>query len=136
MLQVAYIRENRERVLNGLAVRNFPNAENSIQEILSVDEVRKATQTELDAVLAESNKISKEIGNLFKSGEQQKANILKEKTGQLKELSKDLNEKLNTTQAQLKELLYQIPNIPHKTVPSGSLKKTMKKFSVKETFLN
>ena len=120
MLQVAYIRENRERVLNGLAVRNFANAENSIQEILSVDEVRKATQTELDAILAESNKISKEIGNLFKSGEQQKANILKEKTGQLKELSKDLNEKLNTTQAQLKELLYQIPNIPHKTVPSGS----------------
>ena len=57
MLQVAYIRENRERVLNGLAVRNFADAENSIQEILSVDEVRKATQTELDAILAESNKI-------------------------------------------------------------------------------
>jgi seryl-tRNA synthetase len=120
MLQVAYIKENKEQVLKGLAVRNFKNAESIIQEILSVDEIRKATQTELDAVLAESNKISKEIGNLFKSGEQQKATILKEKTGQLKEESKDLNEKLNATQVQLKELLYQIPNIPHQTVPSGN----------------
>jgi len=120
MLQVAYIKENKEYVLKGLAVRNFANAETIIQEILSVDEIRKATQTELDAVLAESNKISKEIGNLFKSGENQKATILKEKTGQLKEESKDLNEKLNTTQVQLTELLYQIPNIPHQTVPSGN----------------
>lgn len=120
MLQVAYIKENKEHVLKGLAVRNFENAETIIQEILSVDEIRKATQTELDAVLAESNKISKEIGNLFKSGEHQKATILKEKTGQLKEESKVFNEKLSTTQVQLKELLYQIPNIPHQTVPSGN----------------
>lgn len=120
MLQVAYIKENKERVLKGLAVRKFTDAETIIQEILSVDEIRKATQTELDAVLAESNKISKEIGNLFKSGEQQKATILKEKTGQLKEQSRDLNEKLNTTQVQLTELLYQIPNIPHQSVPSGN----------------
>ena len=120
MLQVAYISENIEHVLKGLAVRNFENAKTIIQEILRVDEIRKATQTELDAVLAESNKISKEIGNLFKSGENQKATILKEKTGQLKEESKDLNEKLNSTQVQLKELLYQIPNIPHQTVPLGN----------------
>jgi seryl-tRNA synthetase len=120
MLQVAYIKENRVQVLKGLAVRKFANAETIIEEILSVDEIRKVTQTELDAVLAESNKISKEIGNLFKSGEQQKASILKEKTGQLKEQSKNLNEKLNTTQVQLTELLYQIPNIPHQSVPSGN----------------
>ena len=120
MLQVAYIKQNKELVLKGLSVRNFTDAESIIQEILNVDEIRKATQTELDAVLAESNKISKEIGNLFNSGERQKATILKEKTGQLKEQSKDLNEKLNTTQIQLTELLYQIPNIPHQTVPSGN----------------
>ena len=120
MLQVAYIKENKELVLNGLAVRNFVNAETIIKEILAVNEIRKATQTKLDAVLAESNKMSKEIGILFKSGEQKKATILKEKTGQLKEESKDLNEKLNTTQDQLKELLFQIPNIPHQSVPSGN----------------
>ena len=120
MLQVAYIKENKERVLKGLAVRNFANAETLIQEILTVDEIRKATQTELDAVLAESNKISKEIGILFKSGEQQKATILKEKTGQLKDKSKELGEKFNTANVQLTELLYQIPNIPHQTVPTGS----------------
>ena len=70
--------------------------------------------------MAESNALSKEIGNLYKSGEAQKANLLKEKTGQLKEASKDLSEALNNKTEALSELLYKIPNVPHDSVPRGN----------------
>ncbi len=120
MLQVAYIKEHKEAVLKGLAVRNFKEAETIINKVLKVDDNRKKTQVNLDGILAESNSISKEIGSLFKAGETQKATILKEKTGQLKEQSKILNEQLSSIQKELAELLYQIPNIPHSSVPSGS----------------
>ncbi len=119
MLQVQFIRENKQTVLDGLAKRNFANAEAIINEVLTSDETRRATQASLDDILAESNKISKEIGGFFKSGEIQKANLLKEKTGQLKEQSKQLAEKLNTTVDTLQELLYQIPNVPHASVKAG-----------------
>ena len=79
MLQVAFIRDNKETVLKGLAKRNFANAETVINQVISIDENRKTTQTELDNTLAESNKLSKEIGILYKNGEVQKANILKER---------------------------------------------------------
>jgi seryl-tRNA synthetase len=120
MLQVAFIRENQEIVLKGLAKRNFANAETVLNKVLSTDENRKATQTQLDNILAESNKLSKEIGMLFKNGETQKATILKEKTSQLKEQSKELTEKLGQLSTDLQELLYQIPNVPHPSVPSGN----------------
>jgi len=120
MLQVPYIRNHKEEVLKGLAVRNFADAEKIIEQVIKTDEDRRTTQVELDAVLAESNTISKEIGNLFKAGETQKATILKEKTGQLKDQSKQLNEKLTTFQTKLNELLYLIPNIPNSIVPSGT----------------
>ena len=93
MLQVHFIRENKEAVLEGLAKRNFANAETIIEQVLTADENRRATQVALDGVLAESNKISREIGGFFKSGEVQKANILKEKTGQLKTKSKEKSNK-------------------------------------------
>ena len=120
MLQVQFIRENKKVVLDGLAKRNFADAENIVNQILAADENRKATQVELDNTLAESNKLSKEIGNLYKSGQPQKANLLKEKTGQLKDASKDLQEKLNGYADELQSLLYQIPNIPHASVKAGN----------------
>ena len=67
MLQVQFIRDHKETVLKGLAKRNFENAESIIEEVLSADEKRRATQVSLDNTLAESNKISKEIGAFFKS---------------------------------------------------------------------
>ncbi len=120
MLQVQFIRDNKQTVLDGLAKRNFANAETIINEVLTSDETRRATQVSLDNILAESNKISKEIGGLFKSGEIQKANLLKEKTGQLKEQSKQLTEELNSATIKLQDLLYQIPNIPHASVKAGN----------------
>ncbi len=120
MLQVAFIRENRETVLKGLAKRNLKNAEQLVAKTIEADEDRRAIQTELDALLAESNKLSKDIGQLFKSGERQKAEILKQKTVLLKEKSKELTENLQNKATELQELLYLIPNIPNEIVPAGS----------------
>ena len=120
MLQVAFIRENKETVLKGLAKRNLKNAEELVNKTILADEERRAIQTELDAILAESNKLSKDIGQLFKSGERQKAEILKQKTVQLKEKSKDLTENLQAKANELQDLLYLIPNIPNSIVPAGS----------------
>ena len=120
MLQVQFIRENKTKVLEGLAKRNFADAETLIAQVLTADENRRATQVELDNTLAESNKLSKEIGNLYKTGKVQEANVLKEKTGQLKESSKELSEKLSQFSDELDQLLYQIPNVPHASVKAGS----------------
>lgn len=119
MLQVAFIRENRETVLKGLAKRNFKNAAEMVDKTLLADEERRAIQTALDAILSESNKLSKDIGDLFKSGETQKAAILKQKTVQLKDKSKELSENLQQKATELQELLYLIPNIPNEIVPEG-----------------
>ena len=119
MLQVQFIRDNKETVLEGLAKRNFVNAEIIVEQVLTADEDRRKTQVELDDTLAESNKLSKEIGGFFKSGEIQKANLLKEKTSQLKEKSKELGERLNNFSEALQTLLYSIPNIPHASVKAG-----------------
>ncbi|SFC99093.1 serine--tRNA ligase [Algibacter pectinivorans] len=119
MLQVAFIRENKELVVEALAKRNI-NAVEMINDVLTFDEDRKRLQTELDNTLAESNSLSKEIGNLYKSGDAQKANALKEKTSILKETSKDLSDLLNTKVEALNQLLYKIPNVPHSSVPKGN----------------
>jgi len=120
MLQVAFIRENTEAVLKGLEKRNLKDADVLVEKTIAADESRRSIQAELDAVLAESNKLSKDIGQLFKSGERQKAEILKQKTVLLKEKSKDLTESLQNKATELQELLYLIPNIPNEIVPAGS----------------
>ena len=119
MLQLQFIRENKQTVLDGLAKRNFANAETIIESVLIADENRRTTQVSLDTILAESNSLSKEIGQLYKSGEVQKANILKEKTSQLKESSKEVSEKLTSYADELQNLLYQVPNVPHASVKPG-----------------
>ncbi len=119
MLQVQFIRDHKKTVLEGLAKRNFANAEEIIEKVLVTDETRRKTQVSLDTVLAESNKLSKEIGLLFKSGEVQKANLVKEKTGQLKEQKELLAQQKSSLEEELQDLLFQIPNVPHTSVPNG-----------------
>lgn len=118
MLQIAYIRENQEQVVNALAKRNLDAAE-MIQKVIDLDEQRRATQVELDTILAESNKLSKEIGELMRNGEKAKAEILKEKTAQSKDRTAELKEILNTLTDELTQQLYQIPNTPADIVPEG-----------------
>ena len=119
MLQVPFIRDNQKLVLEGLAKRNFVNAKEILARVLETDETRRNVQVLLDNTLAESNAISKEIGELFKTGQVQKATLAKEKTKKLKEQSKKFTDQLNTYSKELQNLLFQIPNIPHSSVPSG-----------------
>lgn len=119
MLQVPFIRENKEDVIKRLAIRNI-DATQIIEDVITLDEDRRQLQTQLDNTLAESNSLSKEIGNLFKSGKAADANVLKEKTTELKETTKDLSEKLNDKIEALNQLLYKIPNVPNAIVPSGN----------------
>ncbi|TMU54699.1 serine--tRNA ligase [Flagellimonas algicola] len=119
MLQLQTIRENKEGIIIALKKRNL-DVEPILSAVLDLDEKRRSIQTELDATLAESNKLSKEIGILFKSGKAEEANTLKEQTAGLKEASKQLGEELNATAEALQEQLYLIPNIPHESVPAGN----------------
>ncbi|NMH28263.1 serine--tRNA ligase [Flavobacterium silvaticum] len=118
MLQIAYIRENQEKVIAALAKRNI-DASQLVADAVSVDEKRRHTQVELDNILSESNKLSKDIGELMKAGEKQKAAILKEKTVSLKEKSKELSEQLEVYASDLLHKLYAIPNAPADIVPNG-----------------
>ena len=119
MLQLQQIRENKETIIEALKKRNI-DASLMLNNLLDLDEKRRAYQTELDQTLAESNVLSKEIGILFKSGKAVEANALKDKTANLKETSKTLGDKLTSTAEELQNLLYQIPNVPHASVPAGS----------------
>ncbi|MUH35002.1 serine--tRNA ligase [Zobellia amurskyensis] len=119
MLQLQVVRDKKDDIINALKKRNI-DAAPLIDEVLGLDEKRRATQTSLDNTLAESNKLSKEIGMLFKSGKAQEANVLKEKTVTLKEDSKKLGEELNAISENLQSVLYKIPNVPHESVPAGN----------------
>ncbi len=119
MLELHKIRDHKEEYVTALAKRNLEGT-TLLHQVLELDEKRRATQLQLDNTLAESNKLSKEIGNLFKAGKAAEANTLKQTTGELKERSKNLAETLNLTVEEMQQLLYQIPNIPHPSVPPGN----------------
>ncbi len=119
MLQLQVVREEKDNIIAALQKRNL-DAAPLLEKVLLLDEKRRTLQTRLDNTLAESNKLSKEIGMLFKSGKAQEANVLKEKTGGLKEESKSLGDELSAVAGELQDLLYQIPNIPNALVPAGT----------------
>ena len=118
MLQLSYIRDNKEKVIKGLNKRHFKELE-LIDQVLDLDEKRRATQAELDQVLAQSNKLSKEVGALMKAGKKEEAEVIKSQTAQYKELTKKLGDTLDQVTQELTQLLYRIPNIPTDIVPEG-----------------
>jgi len=118
MLQVNFLKEHRDRVLEGLKKRNFKDLE-LVDSAISLDDERKKVQFDMDSQLAEINKISKEIGLLMKEGKKEEAENAKQKTAQYKEASKELQQKLNEIEEKLTEILYLIPNIPHESVKAG-----------------
>ena len=118
MLQVNFLKEHRNRVLEGLKKRNFKDLE-LVDNAISLDDERKKVQFDMDSQLAEINKISKEIGLLMKEGKKEEAESAKQKTAQYKEASKELQQKLNDIEEKLTEILYLIPNIPHESVKAG-----------------
>jgi len=118
MLQTVFIRENREKVIQALAKRNF-DATQLVDDVIALDEKRRHTQVELDTLLSESNKLSKDIGELMKAGEKAKAAIIKQKTVQFKDRSKELADTLATVSEELLQVLYKLPNTPADIVPEG-----------------
>ncbi len=119
MLQINYIREHSEEVVERLAVKNF-DATAIIDKLLILDTERRNVQKKLDDTLAGSNKTSKEIGELFKQGKVEQANAMKAKTAELKKASKELGDKLDSLMTEFNNLLVQLPNLPHSSVPKGN----------------
>lgn len=119
MLLVSYIRENKDKVLSGLAKRGLADADKQIEQVLTLDAERKQIQQQNDQVLAESNALAKSIGQLMREGKQEEANKIKEQTSALKAESKRLGEELKETEYELQQLLYNIPNVPNNKVPAG-----------------
>ena len=122
MLVVSEIAENLEKFAKSMLKRNI-DVSPKLKKILELDEKRRASQAKLDNILAESNQLAKEIGELFKKGESEKAITLKEKAALLKEESKKLATNLNELVGQLKITLLDVPNVPHDLVPSGNSEK-------------
>ena len=121
MLQVSFINANKDRVIEGLKVRNFSEEDTKIiNEILDVDQKRKSAQAELDELLAKNNKLSKEIGGLFKQGKREEAESMKAEVAKIKEQTTVLQDTMNNAKQQLEELLFKVPNIPHPSVPAGN----------------
>lgn len=120
MLQVNNIIAEKDRYITGLKKRNISNAEELLNEVIQLDESRKSTQQELDSNLAEANSIAKQIGALMKEGKKDEAEKIKARTSELKQLNKELGEKLNGIQHDLTQKLYNIPNVPNESVPAGN----------------
>ncbi|NVJ48440.1 MAG: serine--tRNA ligase [Cytophagia bacterium] len=120
MLQVNNVIAEKDRYVTGLKKRNISNAEELLNEVIQLDELRKSTQQELDSNLSEANNIAKQIGALMKEGKRDEAEKVKTRTSELKQLNKDLSEKLNDIQNELTQKLYNIPNIPNDSVPAGN----------------
>ena len=119
MLHINIVQENIESVINKLKVKNF-YAEELINKIIDLDKTRRQTQNLLDKNLAEAKKVAKEIGSFFKKGMAEEANKLKGKSVELKKTSKELSETLEKAKTEIHDLLIQIPNIPHPSVPAGT----------------
>ncbi len=120
MLTLKYITENTDEVFVRLKKKNFDGTA-VIAQVIDLDNLRKSTQVKVDNASAVLNNLSKEIGMLMKQGRQDEAVQAKEKTVELKDAIKTYNEQLNATEQTLNELLVQIPNLPHESVPAGKL---------------
>jgi seryl-tRNA synthetase len=119
MLQISAIRENPEKIIQGLQKKHFANAENIIKQVLEIDAQRRQAQKEQDDTLAESNRLSKQIGILMKEGKKEEAEHTKIQAKNLADEAKKLVEKASELENKLHELLVTIPNVPSEQVPEG-----------------
>ncbi|HEX8517503.1 MAG TPA: serine--tRNA ligase [Bacteroidia bacterium] len=118
MLQLNYIREKKDEAISRLAIKNF-DARPILEQVIELDNDRRKTQNELDAILAEANTLAKQVGELYKTGRKAEGDELKNKSTSLKENSKKLEEKLASLEEQQHKLLVQVPNTPNTKVPKG-----------------
>lgn len=119
MLQLNYIRDNKEDVVKRLTIKNFKDAEGVINAVTDLDARRRNTQKESDTVKAEANALAKQIGELMKGGKKEEAELVKTKTASLKSKEKELDDLLSAIEKQIHDILVTVPNLPNITVPVG-----------------
>lgn len=119
MLQIAFLKENKDSAISGLAKRSNLDARERIENILGLDEKRKKTQHEIDSFLSRANEIAREVGNLFKAGKAAEANVLKEENAAIKEKCRLLEDELQKIEEDIRNILLTLPNIPNKDIPFG-----------------
>ncbi|MEE3412686.1 MAG: serine--tRNA ligase [Bacteroidales bacterium] len=119
MLQLNIIRDNKEFVIERLKIKNFKNAEQTIEEIITLDNQRREMQKQSDECKQKQNILAKQIGSLFKEGKREEAEQKKQETATLKALEKELGEKLSEVDNNIKTLLLSVPNLPHQSVKPG-----------------
>ena len=120
MLTLQLIKEQRDRVINGLNKKHFNGAEEAINQVLAIDKQRRESQQQLDANLSEAKKMAAQIGGLMKQGQKDEAEAIKQKVSEMKETNKQLEEQMKKAEEDLTALLCTIPNIPYDEVPEGS----------------
>jgi len=118
MLQLNYIRENRDTVIERLAVKHFKEI-GLVDEIISLDEDRRKIQAESDALSGEANAAAKQIGDLMRQGKKEEAEAIKSQSSGYKEQVKQLLDKLSAVEIELNDKIVQLPNLPHQSVPVG-----------------
>lgn len=118
MLNLKFIQENKETVIERLAVKNF-DAREPVEKIIELDNLRKALQQEAEAKQAEMNTTAKEIGKLMQAGQKEEAEKARKETAQLKNDIAELNNRRNEVGTQLNDLLLRLPNLPHISVAKG-----------------
>ncbi len=119
MLQLNYVRENKDEVLKRLALKNFKDAAVILDKALELDNNRRTTQKENDTLKAEANQLAKQIGDLMKSGKKEEAEKIKTRTAEIKQKEKTFDDSLKSIEEEIHNLLVQVPNIPSEKVPSG-----------------
>lgn len=122
MLEIQRIRKERDAIVEGLKKRNIYAAE-MVDLVLEKDGLWRNKKTELDELLSEMNSIAKQVGELFKSGQKDKAEEYRNKSLILKETEQKLRAEVNVLEDEIRDLLYQIPNVPKAIVPSGKSEK-------------
>ncbi len=120
MLQVATIREEKDRLITAFTKRRLKNIEGILTNVIALDDQRKNLQQKQESAQAEGNSLAKEIGALMKAGKKEEAEVLKKRTGELKETASAAGDQLAKVEEELKQLLYTIPNAPQADVPEGS----------------
>ena len=118
MLHINKIRDNKEAYITLLKVKNM-DATELFNAVISLDDERKSTQQKADEFLAKGNQLAIQIGELYKTGKSQEANALKEESSRIKEESKVLQHKQAELENEIQNILVQIPNVPHSSVPQG-----------------
>ncbi len=118
MLTLRYIQDAPQEVIGKLAKKGF-DGRVVVEKIVVLTETRNQIQVKVDKARSEMNGLSKEIGRFMHAGNPEAANQAKEKTSELKEFIRDQDQAFNTIDQQIRELVIQLPNVPHRSVPEG-----------------